>query len=183
MLEQRIILELPLALSILTAAHSKPTAASTDFMTTLGTGAALTVMVQHNGAKIDTNTFDVTINQILAPDTGSTGGGLTKLGSGTLTIAQNATYTGDTTVSAGILDMLNINTPTANVTVAAGSELTASSIVANTVTLGVGSRIVIKPLPGGPLAPGSITAVPEPNVLVLLAIAAMTTLMAVWRKK
>ena len=78
--------------------------------------------VKAGGAIINTNTFNVTIDQILATDTVSLGGGLTKQGAGKLTLTQNATYTGNTTVSAGILDALNINTPNATVSVASGSE-------------------------------------------------------------
>ena len=160
------------------------TAASTDYMTTAGAGATLAVLVQSKGAVIDTNNFDVTINNILAPDPASPGGGLTKQGSGTLTITQDTTYTGNTTVSVGILDMLNINTPSATVTVeGGGNELTASSIVANTLTIGAGSTVVIKALPGGPMAASSLSPVPEPSTLALLAMAALATLLAAWRKR
>ncbi len=157
-------------------------AASTDFMTVNGT-ATLNVLIQSAGAKIDTNGFDVTINKILAFDPASTGGGLTKQGSGTLTITQNATYTGNTTASAGILDMLDINTPSATVTVEGGAELTARSVKCNTVTLGAGSTLIIKALPGGPTAALSISPVPEPGTLVLLAMAGLAMIFAKWRKK
>ncbi len=59
--------------------------------------------VKAGGALIDTNSFDVTIGQALTADPISTGGGLTKLGSGTLTLAGLNTYTGNTTVSEGTL--------------------------------------------------------------------------------
>jgi autotransporter-associated beta strand protein len=52
------------------------------------------------GARIDTNGFNVTIAQPLL-DGG--GGGLTKSGAGTLTLASRNTYAGPTTVSAGRL--------------------------------------------------------------------------------
>jgi autotransporter-associated beta strand protein len=140
--------------------------------------------VKAGGAKIDTNGFNVTVNQILAADTGSLGGGLTKQGGlGTLTVSQQSTYTGNTTVSAGILDMLNVNTPTATVLVGGGAELTATSIVSNTLTIAAGGTVVIKAIPGGPLSSSSLTPVPEPGTLVLLAMAAMAAAFAAWRRK
>jgi autotransporter-associated beta strand protein len=135
------------------------------------------------GAIIDTNNCNVTINQILAEDSSYTGGGLTKQGLGTLTIIQNATYTGNTTVNTGILDMLDIKTPNAAVSVAANAELTASSVVADTLTIGAGGTVIIKALSGGPGSSSSLSPVPEPSTLVLLAMAALATLVAARRKK
>jgi hypothetical protein len=54
------------------------------------------------------------------------------------------------------------------------STLTADSIQLSTVTLGVGSRIVINPIPGGPQAGStSLTTVPEPSTIVLLIAAGL----------
>jgi autotransporter-associated beta strand protein len=139
--------------------------------------------VKAGGAVIDTNGFNVTVNQILAADSGSLGGGLTKQGIGKLTVTQVATYSGNTAVSNGTLDMLNINTPTATVSVAGGADLTATSIAANTLTIASGGTVVIKAIPGGPQASLSITPVPEPGTLALLAMAALVTLVAARRKK
>lgn len=55
--------------------------------------------VQSGGAKIDTSGFSITIDQPLL----NAGGGLTKSGSGTLSLAGANTYTGATTVTAGTL--------------------------------------------------------------------------------
>ncbi len=62
-----------------------------------GTG---TVTISANGAFIDTQAFDATIK---ADITSTSGGGITKSGSGVLTLAGNNTYGGTTTVSEGTL--------------------------------------------------------------------------------
>ena len=110
------------------------TAASATFMT--GLTAA---NVQSGGAKIDTNTFNITIAQALLD--GGGGGGLTKSGLGTLTLSSAAnTYTGPTLISGGSLATdLTGSLGTGNVTVAdiAGTNLTLGngSSIANTATL------------------------------------------------
>ena len=73
----------------------KPTGNSTTFMQAL-----LSANVQNGGAIIDTTNFNVTIAQNLLA---SGSGGLTKLGSGALTLSGTNTYTGNTTVSNGAL--------------------------------------------------------------------------------
>ena len=54
---------------------------------------------------IDTQGYTVTISQALLHGTGTPDGGLTKLGSGLLTLTGADTYTGPTTVSAGTLQL------------------------------------------------------------------------------
>ena len=77
-----------------------PTASSTTFMQGISNA-----YVKSGGAIIDTNGFDITIGQSLLTDTVSTGGGLTKNGTGTLTLTGANTFTGDIVVNAGTLSI------------------------------------------------------------------------------
>ncbi|MGD0518154.1 MAG: PEP-CTERM sorting domain-containing protein [Thermoguttaceae bacterium] len=62
-----------------------------------------------------------------------------------------------------------------------GATLTAESIVQETLTIGSGAEVIIRPLPGGPLS-GKITQVPEPSTLALLA-GALIILAVYWGRK
>lgn len=61
------------------------------------------VEIQAGGAKIDTNTYNVTVVNALVQGVG--GGGLTKNGAGTLTLAGVNTYDGNTVINAGGLTL------------------------------------------------------------------------------
>jgi autotransporter-associated beta strand protein len=65
-----------------------------------GSGACL---IKTNGATIDSAGFTVANTLAMTEDPMSTGGGFTKLGAGTLTLATGTLYTGSTTVSNGTL--------------------------------------------------------------------------------
>jgi fibronectin-binding autotransporter adhesin len=140
---------------------------SGDFVNT-----AVTQLVQSNGAVIDTNTHAITIAAALVEDTvtPSTGGGLKKIGAGTLTLTGALSYTGDTIVNDGTLTIAGtgeLNTPLAKVEVATGATLNASSITCDTLTIG-----------GGPFSFASslapVTPVPEPSTMALLLLAGLS---------
>ncbi|MGB8852243.1 MAG: autotransporter-associated beta strand repeat-containing protein, partial [Pirellulales bacterium] len=66
-----------------------------------------TISIHSGGAVIDTNGFNGTFSQALATGTGATAGGLTKLGSGTLTLSAANTFSGTTRSAAGVLAISN----------------------------------------------------------------------------
>jgi autotransporter-associated beta strand protein len=151
------------------AKAAKTATGITDFIQ----GAGFTVNVMEGGAKIDSNSLDITISQELkhAGDL-EKDGGLTKLGDGSLTLTVTPTYTGDTTVNQGTLTAsAGLSTPGAEVFVATGATLNAPSIVADTLTIGGAPRV-------------AAAAVPEPGTFALIAIA-LTALAGgmCWKRK
>jgi autotransporter-associated beta strand protein len=143
---------------------------------------------------IDTNANNVTIAQAMAADSTSTGGGLTKSGSGILTFTGALTYTGPTTINAGTMQINSAGTTALAAISGAGAlaigddvvdnTLTAASINVGTLTLSAGSTLVIDAIPGGPAAAhGNVSPVPEPSTLAMLGISASGLIWSVWRRK
>jgi autotransporter-associated beta strand protein len=161
--------------------------------------SARTMTFQSGGATLDTNGKNI----VLANPIGNGGaGGLTKAGSGTLTLNAANTYTGDTIISGGTLELaptgqiatasdINTSATTAtlqidsgtytvgnisgvgNTILSAGGNLTVSSVVQNTLTIGDGATLTIAPIPGGPTAGMDLPVpVPEPSSIILLIAAA-----------
>ena len=167
-----------------------------------------TMTFQSGGATLDTNGKNI----ILANSIGNSGaGGLTKAGSGTLTLTATNTYTGDTIISGGTLELTStgqiatasaISTSASTATfqvdsgthtlgsisgvgttnLLAGGNLTASSVVQGVLTIGAGATLTIAAIPGGPTAGMSMTEpVPEPSAITLL-IAAAVGMFFYWKK-
>jgi len=85
------------------------------------------------GAKIDTDGYSIVMNVPLTEDAMSTGGGLTKLGEGRLTLGGANTYTGGTTVEAGALYVAG--SISSDVVVDAGATVMGSGTITGNVDL------------------------------------------------
>jgi autotransporter-associated beta strand protein len=101
--------------------------------------------IQAGGATIDTAGNTIAINQALLDGTG--GGGLTKVGNGTLRLNGNNSYTGTTLVSAGTLG--GTGTYAGPVSVALGASFSPGAsigtiTITNTLTLAAGSTTVME---------------------------------------
>ena len=100
------------------------------------------VYIQSGGAVIDSKNRTVGINSsiTLREDVTSPGGGLTKIGTGTLSLGGVETYTGATTVSNGTL-RVNGAIGIGAVTVASGATLGGSGVINGPVTVPVGATL------------------------------------------
>jgi len=99
------------------------TAANPNFLPAL---PGLTANVRAGGARLNDNGQSITITQPLVHDPAlgtAIDGGLTKSGTGTLTLAGASTYTGPTTVTAGTLKVAGSIAASAGVTVNPGALL------------------------------------------------------------
>ena len=105
------------------------------------TGSDGKILVQAGGATINDGGFAITTTMPLLPDASSPGGGLTKLGVGSLTLSGTNTYTGPTTVSAGALLVNGSLAAASTLTNLAGSTLGGSGTIGGATTLS-GSAIL-----------------------------------------
>jgi autotransporter-associated beta strand protein/T5SS/PEP-CTERM-associated repeat protein len=126
--------------------------AQTDFLSGFNSAN-----VESGGAIIDTNGMDISISQNLLDAGGN--GGLTKTGTGTLTLSGNNTYTGQTTISEGTLAITSTAALASSTTIsiasgatldvsaasgwslATGQSLVSNGSFAGTATIGAGSTI------------------------------------------
>ena len=89
------------------------------------------VNMSAGGAVLDSQNFNIAIPQALPNNGGENTGGLTKLGSGTLTLSGANSYTGPTLVNAGTLIVDAASTGNGSYTVADGATLSVGVKVAN----------------------------------------------------
>jgi len=108
-------------------------ASSADFIVTTS------LIIQSGGLVLDTQGFTLTNTSAMAEDPSFPGGGLTKLGSGTLVLTAGNFYNGLTTVSNGNLG-IDGNIP-GNVAVRSGATLGGIGSINGVVTVDAGGRI------------------------------------------
>jgi fibronectin-binding autotransporter adhesin len=121
--------------------------------------------VKSGGAFIDTQSFNITVNQSLLTDAVSLGGGFTKSGNGTLTLGGSNTYTGATAINAGTLVVNGSLSSSSMVSIAGGATLSGVGSVGGGVTTVSGS--IISPATAttaGVLSVGSLTLNPGASV-------------------
>ena len=92
--------------------------------------------VQSGGALIDDGGFAITVGQALIEDTSSTGGGLTKSGSGNLTLSGTNTYKGSTTIAGGTLAIASTGSIAASSQIILGATTTLDVSAVSGFTVG-----------------------------------------------
>ena len=133
-------------------------AGSTNFYhgNTASPAIPITSIVQAGGAIIDSSNFPISVLEPLQHDStlGLTpDGGLTVLGSGTLTLTAASTYTGPTTVNGGTLAVNGSLANTSGTTVEPTGTLAGTGSLAGSVTVNIGGAVA----PGGVGAIGTLT--------------------------
>ena len=114
------------------------------------------VYIQSGGAFIDSSNNAVTIPVALKTDATSLGGGLTKLGTGTLNLSGANTYSGNTFISAGTLALSvgGLITNTASITVASNAIFDVSGLTGGSLPFTLGIPLTTQTLSNS--APGAI---------------------------
>ncbi|PAW75197.1 MAG: hypothetical protein B9S38_02215 [Verrucomicrobiia bacterium Tous-C4TDCM] len=123
----------------------KPAAASATYM-----GGLTNAFIEDGGAGINTTNGSITITQNLLTDGVSLGGGLTKSGSNTLTLAGANTYTGDTNVNNGVLALVGGSQSSAivvNTGASLGFTVGSTTTSTSTVNFDTGSTVTITGAP------------------------------------
>ena len=97
------------------------------------------VLVQAGGVIVDSNGFNITIPHPLAQDTGSPGGGLTKMGAGILDLTASNGHTGENLIEGGVLrvsDNAQLGDPAAPVTLNGGQFGVSGTAIPSVSSLG-----------------------------------------------
>lgn len=137
----------------------KANASAANFIQGNASAPAIPIVsiVKAGGAIIDTTNFNISILEPLIHDTtlGATpDGGLTKHGTGTLTLTAASTYTGNTVISNGTL-AVNGSLGVTAVTVGSGGTLAGTGTLGSNVTVNAGGAVS----PGGAAVTGVLTVV------------------------
>ncbi|NLE37841.1 MAG: hypothetical protein GX621_07435, partial [Pirellulaceae bacterium] len=150
------------ALLIFNGGTLEATADAPSFVEKLSSTGETLVVVKSGGAKINSGIYAIGIDVALTEDAVSTGGGLTKLGDGTLTLSGANTYTGATLVEAGTLALGAAGSiaDSASIIVAADATLDvtaqAAFALADGQTLGGNGDVIgdVTAVDGSTIAPG-----------------------------
>ncbi len=110
-------------------------------------------LVMPGGAVIDSQNYSITVAQALLADGG--GGGLTKLGTGILTLTGTNTYTGPTVITRGTLDMTGSGqvSQSSQINIMPGTVLNVTGRSDGTLTLNSGQTLT-----GGGSVDGKLSA-------------------------
>jgi autotransporter-associated beta strand protein len=136
------------------------------------------------GAKIDANGFNISLPASLSLVGDAAGRGLTvSSGSGTpgtLTLTGAVSNIGPVTIGSNATLQMNNGATTFTTVSGAGSLKVVDGSTLNATSINLDALII-----GGPVsaASASTAAVPEPGTFVLLALAGVGAILAVWRRK
>ncbi|MGA2061639.1 MAG: autotransporter-associated beta strand repeat-containing protein [Thermoguttaceae bacterium] len=162
---------------------------SNSGLTKIGPGSITLGNTIYTGSTINSGTLQ--LGNISGSGALTVAPGILTIASGTLTLAPGTSIlqyggindTGVLTNSSCTFQVLSGTHTVGNISgigntiLSADSNLTASSVVQNTLTIGAGATLTIAAIPGGPI--GSLTPlynvkpIPEPSVMVLLSIAVL----------
>lgn len=118
--------------------------------------------VRNGGAIIDDHGYTITISQALGHSTvggdNATDGGLTKLGTGTLTLAGTNTYTGSTTVNGGTLILNAPSTYAGSLLINTGAvQIATTSTLQGSTVINNGALLTINQVGGTDVTLGNLT--------------------------
>ena len=142
--------------------------------------AATSAFIKVGGAQFDTTNGSITITQNLLTHGSSLNGGLTKIGTNTLTLSGANTYTGGTTVSAGTLTLGNASAlGSAAASIIGGSLDLGGQTIANAVSVGAAGTLTGSGSTGAATLAGSVTPGGSGSGLITMASASVAPTSAI----